>query len=306
MSLSESSLSAQLLQPDIPSAIQAALAFGRSNWATGSVHTDPFYTLPLNTISNPSPPGTLLKVQESIDPTLYSLPHSVYITRIIYQSLTLTGDSVPVSAYILWPLSPRTNPDGAYQVVAWAHGTSGIFPECAPSHLRNLHQHFLAPYTLALPGYVVVATEYSGLGVSFSHHPDNEPITHLYLANPAAANDVIYSVVAARSAFPSLGSSFVSIGHSQGGGAIWAVAQHHAKDKIEGYLGGVSISPTTDMRGDPDPIGSIVWAGMMLGVKKVFPEFQFLDTFTEEGFAALNVYKTIEGDGAVGMGLFSP
>ncbi|TGO21415.1 hypothetical protein BPAE_0221g00100 [Botrytis paeoniae] len=108
--------------------------------------------------------------------------------------------------------------------------------------------------------------------------PPNQTIIHHYLANPAAAKDVIYSIVAARSAFPSLGSKFASIGHSQGGGAAWAIAQNHAKEKIEGYLGGVAISPTTDIR----------------------------NVFTEEGHAAVNTYKEVEGGGAVEMGLFLP
>ncbi|TGO63752.1 hypothetical protein BCON_0011g00960 [Botryotinia convoluta] len=282
MSHPESVSSSQLPQPELAPEILEALAFERSKWATGSVHTDPFYTLPLKTTSDSSLPGTLLKVQESVDPTLYSPPSSVSISRIIYQSLTLIGDPIPVSAYILWPLLPRRNSDGSSQIVAWAHGTSGIFSECAPSHLRILHQHFLTPYALVLSGYVVVATDYAGLRVSHCSQPQNKPLIHHCLANPAAANDVIYSIVAARSAFPSIGSKFVSIGHSQGRGAVWAIAQHNAKENIEGYLGGIAISLTTDIRSNFDPIGAAVWEGMML------------------------VIKTIEGDGAVGMGLFLP
>lgn len=141
---------------------------------------------------------------------------------------------------------------------------------------------------------MVVATDYAGLGVSVFPSSYNESITHQYLANPAAASDVIYSVVAARSAFSSLGLRFVSI------------SQYYAKDKIQGYLGGVAISPTTDIRGDSDPIGAVVWAGMFLGLKKVFPQLEYLDIFTEDGFAALNVFRKVEGGGAVGMGLLLP
>ncbi|KAF7898971.1 uncharacterized protein EAF01_008184 [Botrytis porri] len=286
--------SSQLPQSELAPEILEALNFERSMWVTGSVHTDPFYTLVLKSPSDSSLPGTLLKVQETVDPTLYSLPSSVSISRIISQSLTLTGDPVPVSVYILWALLPRRNSDGSSQIVAWAHGTSGISSECAPSHLRNLYQHFFAFYLLVLSGYVVVATDFAGLEPT-----DHSPPGH-YLANPAAANDVIYSILAAHSAFPSLGSKFVSISHSQGGGAVWAIAQHHAKENIEGYLGGVAISPTTDIRSNFDPIGAVVWAVMMLGLKNVFPQFQYSDVFTEEGFAALNAYKDIERGGAVG------
>ncbi|KAF7874632.1 uncharacterized protein EAF02_008609 [Botrytis sinoallii] len=306
MPLPDSVYSSQLPQPELAPEIIKALVFERSKRAIGSVHIDPFYTLALKTTSDSSLPGTFLKVQESIDSTLYSTPSSVSISRLIYQSLTLTGDPIPVSAYIIWPLLPRRNSDGSSQIVAWANGTSGIFSECAPSHLRNLHQHFLAPYALVLFGYVIVATDYADLGVSHCSQPQNQLIIHHYLANPAAANDVIYSIVAARSAFPSLGSKSVSIGHSQGGGAFWAIAQHNSKENMEGYLGGVAIILTTDIRSNFDPIGAVVWAGMMVGLKNVFPKFQYPAVFTEEGLAAVNTYREVEGGGAVGMGLFLP
>lgn len=70
---------------------------------------------------------------------------------------------------------------------------------------------------------MVVATDYAGLGVGLDEKGDK--ILHEYLASPAAANEVVYSVQAARQAFPELSKDFVVMGHSQGGGAAWAVAQ---------------------------------------------------------------------------------
>ncbi|TGO75714.1 hypothetical protein BELL_0196g00030 [Botrytis elliptica] len=63
MSLPDSVYGSQLPQPEPAPEIIGALAFERSKLVTGSVHTDPFYTLALKTTSDSSLPGTLLKVQ---------------------------------------------------------------------------------------------------------------------------------------------------------------------------------------------------------------------------------------------------
>lgn len=219
---------------------RATLTFERYQWATGSVLEDAFYSVDKSSAS--VPPGTLIKVEKHTNTSLYSLPPGTALSRIVYQSKSFNGSLVPVSAYILWPSSPRSSADG-FQVVAYAHGTSGIAPDGAPSHIKNLWQHYLAPFTLALQGYVVVATDYAGLGVSKNAH--GKPILHEYVASPSHANDIIYSVQAAQSAFSELSKSFVIIGHSQGGGAVWATAQRQAVEPVSGYLGAVAIAPVT-------------------------------------------------------------
>ncbi|TGO34004.1 hypothetical protein BHYA_0217g00170 [Botrytis hyacinthi] len=284
--------SSQLPQSELAPEILEALTFERSKWATGSVHTDPFYTLPLKTTSDSSLPETLLKIQESVDHTSYSIPCPVSISRIIYQSLTLLGDPFLFLRRYFGLFSHEI--------------TQTVAPKSSPRSM--IPPHFLAPCALVLSGYVVVAADYAGLSVSYCTQPQNQPIVHHYPANSVAANNVIYSIVAARSAFPSLGSKFSSIGNSQRGrgGAAWAITQHHAKEKIEEYLECIAISPTTDIRSNADLIEAIVWAGMMLGLKNVFPKFQYSDIFTEKKHAAVNTYRDVEGGGAVGMGLFLP
>lgn len=73
--------------------------------------------------------------------------------------------------------------------MAWAHGTSGATANHAPSNYKNLWQHFSAPYQLALQGYVVVATNYAGLGVPTD--ASEACIMHEYLASPSQGSDVI-------------------------------------------------------------------------------------------------------------------
>jgi pimeloyl-ACP methyl ester carboxylesterase len=283
----------------LPQSVIDALNYERTSWAHGSVKDDSFYSVPNGTAH--FSPGTLIKLQEDANSTAYTLPPNTAISRFIYQSKNLNGDLVPVSGYILWPLSPRKQSDG-YQVVAWAHGTVGVAAECAPSHFRNLWQHFLAPYQLALQGYVVVATDYAGLGVSSDS--TGKSIVHEYMASPAAANDVIYSVQAARQAFPQLSKEFVVVGHSQGGGAAWGVAQKRTYDEIDGYLGAVAVSPVTNLLADPDPIGTIIGAAMGPGTAAAIPDFKLTDIFTNEGLEALETILKLEGCSVPSQELF--
>lgn len=275
-----------------------ALDFERTNWVGDiSVTSDAFYTPPRHAPTNT--PGKLLRLDEDIDPKKYLLPPAVTVTRHIYLSQTLAGALVPVSAAILWPYAPRVQPDGKYPIVAWAHGTSGLGPDAAPSHHKNLWQHYLAPYPLALAGYVVVATDYAGLGVHHDH--DGNEIVHEYLAAPAHANDIVYAVQAAREAYTKLSSEFVVVGHSQGGGAAWAVAERQAaKEPIEGLqlLGCVPISPTTRIVDEPGPFGSIIWTAMCRGMKQAFPEADLGDLLTEDG---LKRYEAIHETKATGV-----
>lgn len=276
--------------PSLPSVIQDALQWEKQQWIDGNVsETDSFYTAPTN--SSGAAPGTLLKLEETTNTSLYALPPSTALSRFIYQSETLNGTCVPVSGYILWPYSPRESTDG-YQVVAWAHGTSGLSPNAAPSHHKNLWQHYLAPFNLALQGYVVVATDYAGLGVGAT--ASGEPIPHEYLVSPAHANDVIYSVQAAREAFPHLGKKFVVLGQSQGGGAAWAVAQRQVTKPVDGYLGAVAVAPVTSILEEPEPIRSILELGLLSSVASYFPEFDPAEVTTADGLQRSALVRALE------------
>jgi acetyl esterase/lipase len=274
----------------LPSVIQDALHWEKQQWVDGNVSdADTFYTAPVN--SSGAASGTLLKLEETTNTTLYALPPSTAMSRFIYQSETLNGTRVPVSGYILWPYSPRKSTDG-YQVVAWAHGTSGISPNAAPSHHKNLWQHYLAPFSLVLQGYVVVATDYAGLGVGAT--ASGESIPHEYLVSPAHANDVIYSVQAAREAFPELGKRFAVLGQSQGGGAAWAVAQRQVTKPVDGYLGAVAVAPVTNVLDEPEPIRSILELGILPSIALYFPEFNPAEVTTPDGLQRSALVRALE------------
>lgn len=140
-------------------------------------------------------PVTVLKVEKDVDTSHFTIPPATALSRIIFQSKTLNGSLSPVSAFILWLYSPRNLIDG-HPVVAWSHGTSGIAPNCAPSHYKNLWQHSLAPYQLVLQSFVVVAADYAGLGVG--KDALGKPIVFEYLASSSHAHDVFSSVQATQ------------------------------------------------------------------------------------------------------------
>lgn len=66
-------------------------------------------------------------------------------------------------------------------------------------------------------GFVVIAPDYAGLGIDEDRNGNF--ITHEFLATQAHGNDVLYSTKAAQQGWDILGSQYVILGHSQGGGA---------------------------------------------------------------------------------------
>lgn len=232
------------------------LAISYEHDSHAHIPLDDFYSIP-NKFTPSMKPGSLLRVETHTNLTSYTVPSGLTMSRIMYTSQSLNGTVIPVSAFVLWPYAPfeytvgkQSNkhytshpPQPNFPLVAWAHGTSGQFVDCAPSNYRSLQYHFMTSYSLALEGFAVVATDYGGLGVSTL--PDGKQ-SHAYLAGPAGANDVAYAVEAARKAFPAQleeEGPFITMGHSQGGNVAWAFAERQAKTPVPGYLGTIAISP---------------------------------------------------------------
>jgi pimeloyl-ACP methyl ester carboxylesterase len=278
--------------------VEVAVNFERSNWATGSVYADPFYSeLPNN--STTAKPGSLLKVEVTTNTTLYTIPPATALSRIVFMSETVNGTAVPASAYILWPYLPRSFGNKTIPVIGWAHGNSGTFAECAPSHIRNLWYQFSAPYTMALDGYAVIGIDYAGLGVHKSASGAN--ITYQATVNAAGANDLFYAVEAAQTAFPQLSRSFVMVGHSLGGGAAWGAAERQAVRPVEGYLGAVAGSPVTNATALPLATQAVLYSGFLFAdsVRSVFPTFDVSVIATAAGKAYLQLIRELQGCNSV-------
>lgn len=162
--------------------------------------------------------------------------------------------------------------------------------------MKSLFYQFNAPFELALQGYAVVAPDFAGLGVTETSR--GKPIPHQYLANQAAANDLVYAVEAARKAFPStISKEFVIMGHSQGGGAAWAAANRLATHPMTGYLGTIAGSPTTSFSKSTQFLRDPVGQGPLivsLGLASIFPTFKPEDWLTSGGVARAKLARNIQ------------
>src|SRR5258706_517777 len=74
-------------------------------------------------------------------------------------------------------------------VISWAHGTHGIADQCAPSRRADMVSLLPSIGKVVSQGYVVVATDYEGLGT---------PGTHPYLVGVSEARGALDIVKAAQ------------------------------------------------------------------------------------------------------------
>lgn len=288
--------------------VETALRIERSNNAGYLTQDDPFYRLPANlSFADLPPSGSILKVEEHSNNSLYTIPPTLSLSRFLYVSETLNGSRVPASAYVLWPFTPRRNRNstsaGVYETIGQAHGTSGQATACAPSGLRNLWDDFHGPFAAALAGFAVVATDYVGLGIPNINSP--------YFVLPAQANDVFHAVAAAQQHWSNqLSKEFVIVGQSQGGGTTWAGAQRQKKRPVDGYLGAVAASPFTDVLAaisgqNAGQVNARV-AGIAQGLKSVRDNFTLSEWLTDAGVARTKLMLEIQACGSVAGHLFSP
>jgi dienelactone hydrolase len=158
--------------------------------------------------------------------------------RLEYTSTSASGQFTRVSGAVFVP--DGVPPQGGWPVLVYAHPTSGVEVECAPSlspTLLGASTHITA---LVKAGYVVTVPDYQGLGVDGFDHPYLEPIT--------AGHNVVDAVRATRRLVPETGDRWVGVGISQGGQAVWA-ANELAAEYGAGLalLGTVSMAPPTDL-----------------------------------------------------------
>lgn len=162
-----------------------------------------FYTSPV-TLEGKLP-GEIIRSQ----PVDISLPRAK-VYRFLYVSQLFSGIKTYSSALIFIPSA--SPPPGGRKIVAWAHGTLGMGATCAPSRNPNFLDNIPWITQMIQHNYVVVATDYSGLGT---------PGTERYLLGNDQGLDVLYSVKAANNYTLSQTSHQYALwGHSQGGQAV--------------------------------------------------------------------------------------
>ncbi|MGW2615578.1 alpha/beta hydrolase family protein [Streptomyces sp. NPDC001500] len=160
----------------------------------------------------------------------------------MYRSEGPHDKPVAVTGFLLTPRGKA--PAQGWPVVAWAHGTAGVGPDCAPSRYPNLYPSDYRGYEdlvaeLLRDGYAVVGTDYPGLGIPGQ--------LHSYFQIAPERNAVVDSVTAARHIAPELGRRWFAMGHSQGGqAALGAGEAATARSPESDYLGTIALAPGSD------------------------------------------------------------
>lgn len=150
--------------------------------------------------------------------------------RIAYISSDMAGKKTVVTGVVVAPTGAA--PKGGRPIMSWAHGTTGTAQNCGPSQVGNptapLNEYFLmngnswtdygipAINEFIKAGYVIVATDYQGLGGGGKHQ---------YQLAATQARDTIDAIRAAGS-MKATGANKTAIvyGWSQGGSAVTAAA----------------------------------------------------------------------------------
>jgi acetyl esterase/lipase len=173
-----------------------------------------------------------------VRPQVGGAPANAKAFRIIYRSVGLHGEPIAVSGTVIYP--EGTAPKEGRNVVAWAHYTTGVAERCAPGLLPNLSGTIPGLEQMLAKGYVVVATDYEGLGL---------PGVHAYLVGLSEAHAVLDSVRAARNLSGAHATNrFALWGHSQGGHAALFSGQLAAEYAPELKLVGIATAaPATNL-----------------------------------------------------------
>ena len=265
------------------------------NYVTYPIQKDPFYDTPANFSS--AKPGQVVKLELYSNVSAYDIPPGQSLTRFMYASVDNFNNTVPATASILWPFTPKSfNGSTTYPIVAWAHGTSGIDRQCAVSNIRNLQYDFRSVFTLASMGYAVVTADYVGLGSDQFFN---------YLAYKLHANDVVYSVAAAQSIFPQLSKGWVSFGHSEGGGVAWAVGERQAITPIPGFLGTIAAAPPPYPIGNTAPVSNSVFTAFLSFTISHLYGLNLSAIFNPVPLQALQLVQSIGGCNDAGYAAFA-
>ena len=209
---------------------------------------------------------------------------------VLYKQVGVRGKLVPVSGIVSVPKG--TAPKGGWPVITYAHGTTGIAPQCAPSRdtgpASGAHgaDVGIAPLlnSWIKAGYAVVRTDYEGLG---------GPGVHPYLVGRSEGYGVLDIVRAARQLVPTLSNRIVISGHSQGGhAALWAasLARHYTPDLR--LLATIAFAPQSHTAAEAPALRSVSSTGLtglaamiLRGVSVADPSLDIKAILTPQGAA---------------------
>jgi uncharacterized membrane protein HdeD (DUF308 family)/alpha-beta hydrolase superfamily lysophospholipase len=265
----------------------------------------PFYAAP--SPLPPGPPGTLIRTQEIKD-----FVPGAKAYRILYKSTGFDGRPDAVSGVVVVPEGPA--PRGGRKVIAFTHGTVGVASDCAPSLQRaNIAQVLEGLGEFVAAGYVVAATDYSGLGTA-GPNP--------YLVGRVEAANALDSVRAAHRLRPAhAGVEYAVWGHSQGGQASLFTGQLAGSYAPDLHLVGVAAgAPAPDLIdllkvNVKTTVGRVLIAMALSAWSKVYANAKLSQILTPaaiptvEGIASACLYgrealAAIPGAGLLGVSFF--
>jgi pimeloyl-ACP methyl ester carboxylesterase len=181
--------------------------------------------------ASPGEPGSIAKVE-----SILSGPADARAWRVLYHSRDESDRDVVVSGVVVAPVAPA--PPGGRTVVTWGHPTTGVAQRCAPS--LNIDPFILIEglQDLIRHGYVVVATDYVGMGA---------PGRNEYLVGTTAGRTLLDIARAGRT-LTGASDRLVVWGHSQGGHAALFAGQLAPTYAPELQLEAVAVAaPATDL-----------------------------------------------------------
>lgn len=219
--------------------------------------------------------------------------------RILYRSTGPKGEPTISSGMVFVP-----DETVAHQViVAWAHPTSGLGDSCAPSRAAN-HLRDTANWLdqMMSNGWVVTATDYSGLGT---------PGVSYYLDGISESADVAYSVVAAqRIRGVTATEKWALWGHSQGGhSALWTAERAGQLLPNMKLVGVAAAAPAAELNSIMEAqwrtvVGWVIGPEVSQGLPRIYPDMTMNGIVSSAGQKSGEQFamECIDTSAVLGMG----
>lgn len=224
----------------VPVAVFAKVESSERTTRQQQAALDPFYTPPSPLPSNT--PGTLIRSEPMAG---VKVPGGS-AHRILYVSEQGTGTVRVSGGMVFVPDAPA--PAGGRPVLAWAHGTLGQGDACVPSRSANPLGDLDWVGQAMSYGWVVAATDYSGLGT---------PGPAAYLIGTDEAKDVLNSVrAAAQLKDTQTNRQLLVFGHSQGGhSSLWTASEAATYAPELQLVAAGAAAPAAEL----DPLVKLQW-----------------------------------------------
>ncbi|AWB83758.1 alpha/beta hydrolase [Corynebacterium liangguodongii] len=181
--------------------------------------------------------GTILKQEELPAERIISAPNGAKTLRVTYGARNAHGTPIAVTGLVTFPVGEA--PQGGWPVLSWAHGTTGITRQAAPSLAIDTHPDHEA-FELVVEdylqvwldkGFAVIQPDYEGLGTTGNG---------TYMDRHSLASSVNEMVRATREKF-GFAETWYNTGWSQGGFA--AVSAASAENVATGLVKTLAIAP---------------------------------------------------------------